>query len=201
VLSTSTPLRDLLASSHLAIRNDVETLALEDAPNVGQIVAASAASSSQGMSSKRSGTGGSVYLTYVNHQKRAFKEHIGDRKMTTEELRQVERDAKQEWASLDEASREAWAMRYRADVHKRQRGEKHTQSDNGGIAYKKSFGIGEHGHFISPTYFCKAPCAVLQHSRLQERCQAQLVPIARNAIRIARAGSWHHILHNRTIGT
>ena len=128
-----------------AIANAAHMEALEDAPPPPPPVVPSANSRRMAKASKtgdhlqRSGPGGSVYMTFLNEQRRSFKRTISDRTLTTHEMRLVESNAKKDWGAMSSAAQSVWERRFRQ--------KKEGTREQGGVVeaspYQSNFGIGD----------------------------------------------------------
>lgn len=102
-----------------------------------------------------SGSGGSVYLTFLNHSRKSRRLAKG-RRLTQEEQQEIVRDCRSEWASMPTKAREAYEKKYQATVRRRkQQGETPASSqpsDNAG----SNFNVGDRKSMIKPKHFCAA---------------------------------------------
>ena len=76
--------------------------------------------------SKRSGSGGSIYLVHLNRCRNRFKASIGGRKMSVDEKRAIEQQAREEFGRLSGDELDAYQTLYARQVRQRQRGERAT---------------------------------------------------------------------------
>lgn len=152
-------------SAPLAIESGGPTLCLEDSDGEGFVLPSGGLDAKRAAAveppMRRSAAGGNPLLMYMNHCKRAYKLSFAPsgRTMTQAELRAVEEQAREEWASTDEASRGPFVSKFRRGVRRRQEGLPNDH-DGGEIApaptaYRPNLGIGTQASVIRPGFFCQ----------------------------------------------
>lgn len=102
-----------------------------------------------------SGSGGSVYMTYVNEQLRVSKLALGGRSMTPEEVAQVRSQARQEWADMPPAAKGAYRQRVSASVRRRQTGDPAASSSSVEVRYRASLFNSDKSFVAPPKRFCQ----------------------------------------------
>lgn len=106
------------------------------------------------------GSGGSVYLTFLNHSRQTFKLSLGgSRKVTQEEMRQIEASAKEEWAEMPPEAKAAFAAKHRQAVLRRKGilPAEEDEAERPAAKYIANLGIGTPEDVISPKLFASAP--------------------------------------------
>lgn len=108
-----------------------DLLALEDKPPSGSVGGgeveergspAIAGRPGEDRRPRRSGQGGSVYLTFLNSRLRAKRQAAG-RKLTLVEIMRAREDSRAQWQRLPTSSRQAYTTTYKAQARRRQHGE------------------------------------------------------------------------------
>jgi len=103
----------------------------------------------------RCGTGGNVKMTFVNERLRAKKAALG-RKMKGHEVAAERARAHEAFDGLPAEQREAWRVRYQAQVRRRQLGEAARGDDQARevVKYTPHLGLGNCEFPITPKAFC-----------------------------------------------
>lgn len=110
------------------------------------------------------GSGGSVYLTFLNHSRRSYKHPVGGRKVAVEEQRKIEADCRAQWSSMSQAAKQGCALKFKASVQRRLQQQQDkaplpqpsSASSSGIGSFASNFGTGARASMNKPNLFCAA---------------------------------------------
>lgn len=102
-----------------------------------------------------SGAGGNVYFTFLNEQRRILKLSRVGRKLTQAELGELHIRARAEWSSMNANAREAFRLRYQAQVRQRQLGRQVAPVAQPGASFRPSLRSNDPDYVIPTARFCQ----------------------------------------------
>jgi hypothetical protein len=102
-------------------------------------------------------------MTHLNLARKRYAENLNGRSMTQAELRLVEQQTRETWASMSQGSKDALKLVYQQGVRRRRAGQSSVPSASSAElavpsrAFKSPWGIGCSANPIKKEKFCEAP--------------------------------------------